>query len=81
MFHVKHVSPSEHADAAAATFGPRLDVAQRYADILADAAVERGLLGPHEVDRIWDRHLLNSAAIGELLGPSERIVDIGSGAG
>jgi 16S rRNA (guanine527-N7)-methyltransferase len=81
MFHVKHVSPSEHADAAAAIFGPRLDVAQRYADILADAAVERGLLGPHEVDRIWDRHLLNSAAIGELLGPSERVVDIGSGAG
>jgi 16S rRNA (guanine527-N7)-methyltransferase len=81
MFHVKHVSPGEHAAAAAAIFGPGLDIAQRYADILADAAVERGLLGPHEADRIWDRHLLNSAAIGELLGPNERIVDIGSGAG
>jgi 16S rRNA (guanine527-N7)-methyltransferase len=81
MFHVKHVGPSEHMDAAAAIFGPRLDIAQRYADVLAGAAVERGLLGPREVDRIWDRHLLNSAAIGELLDPGEQIVDIGSGAG
>jgi 16S rRNA (guanine527-N7)-methyltransferase len=81
MFHVKHVGPSEHTDAASAIFGPRLDIAQRYADILADAAVERGLLGPREADRVWDRHLLNSAAIGELLDPGEHIVDIGSGAG
>jgi 16S rRNA (guanine527-N7)-methyltransferase len=81
MFHVKHVGPSEHMDAAAAIFGPRLDIAQRYADVLAGAAVERGLLGPREVDRIWDRHLLNSAAIGELLDAGEQIVDIGSGAG
>jgi 16S rRNA (guanine527-N7)-methyltransferase len=78
---VKHVGPSEHMDAAAAIFGPRLDIAQRYADVLAGAAVERGLLGPREVDRIWDRHLLNSAAIGELLDAGEQIVDIGSGAG
>jgi 16S rRNA (guanine527-N7)-methyltransferase len=81
MFHVKHVNPSEHADAASAIFGPRLDVAQRYAEILAGAAVERGLLGPREADRVWDRHLLNSAAIGELLDLGEQIVDIGSGAG
>jgi 16S rRNA (guanine527-N7)-methyltransferase len=81
MFHVKHVGPSEHMDAAAAIFGPHLDIAQRYADVLAGAAVERGLLGPREVDRIWDRHLLNSAAIGELLDAGEQIVDIGSGAG
>jgi 16S rRNA (guanine527-N7)-methyltransferase len=33
------------------------------------------------VDRLWDRHLLNSAAVGELLDPGERVVDIGSGAG
>ena len=43
--------------------------------------VERGLLGPREVDRLWDRHILNSAAVAELLGPDERIADIGSGAG
>jgi len=91
MFHVKHVGPSERIlttamagdapGAAAEVFGDSLKIAQRYADILAGAGLERGLLGPHEVDRLWERHLLNSAAIAELLAPGERIVDIGSGAG
>jgi 16S rRNA (guanine527-N7)-methyltransferase len=92
MFHVKHVNPCEGtvspaapgdgvSEAAAALFGPRLDIAQRYAEVLAGAGVERGLLGPREVDRLWDRHLLNSAAVSELLDPGARIVDIGSGAG
>lgn len=80
MFHVKHVRPAEPA-AATAVFGARLDIARRYADLLAGAGVERGLLGPREVDRIWERHLLNSAAVAELLDPGERIADIGSGAG
>ncbi len=43
--------------------------------------MEWGLLGPREVDRIWDRHLLNCAAVAELVEPGERIADIGSGAG
>jgi 16S rRNA (guanine527-N7)-methyltransferase len=43
--------------------------------------VERGLLGPREVDRIWERHILNSAALAELIGPGARVIDIGSGAG
>jgi 16S rRNA (guanine527-N7)-methyltransferase len=90
MFHVKHGPatagpPAPEArgpsDAAAAVFGPRLDVARRYAEILAGPGVERGLLGPREVDRVWDRHLLNSAVVGELLEPGDRVVDIGSGAG
>ena len=70
MFHVKHVGrvrgPAERPRRSS---GPRLDRAQRYAEILAGAGVERGLLGPREVDRLWDRHLLNSAAIAELLEP------------
>ncbi len=85
---MKHVGPTEppwegEAPTAAppAIFGPALNVAQRYAELLAGAGVERGLLGPREVDRIWDRHLLNSAVIAELLGPGERVIDIGSGAG
>jgi 16S rRNA (guanine527-N7)-methyltransferase len=81
MFHVKHVEVSAAPRVAEALFGSRLDRAQRYAEILAGAGVERGLLGPREVDRLWERHILNSAAIAELLGPGERIADIGSGAG
>jgi 16S rRNA (guanine527-N7)-methyltransferase len=43
--------------------------------------VEWGLLGPREVERIWDRHLLNCAVVAELVESGERIVDIGTGAG
>ncbi|MEE6179053.1 16S rRNA (guanine(527)-N(7))-methyltransferase RsmG [Mycobacterium sp. 050134] len=91
MFHVKHSEPDERGEAAAfvgpapgaATilFGPRLDIAERYAELLAGAGVERGLLGPREVPRLWERHVLNSAAIEAILESGERIVDIGSGAG
>jgi 16S rRNA (guanine527-N7)-methyltransferase len=81
MFHVKHVDVSAPPPPAEALFGPELDRVRRYATILAGAAVERGLLGPREVDRLWDRHILNSAAIAELLGANDRLADIGSGAG
>jgi 16S rRNA (guanine527-N7)-methyltransferase len=81
MFHVKHVEVAAAPRAAEALFGSRLDRTQRYAEILAGAGVERGLLGPREVDRLWDRHILNSAAVSELLDPNCRIADIGSGAG
>jgi 16S rRNA (guanine527-N7)-methyltransferase len=81
MFHVKHEEVSAAPQAAEALFGSRVDRAYRYAQILAGAGVERGLLGPREVDRLWDRHILNSAAIAELLEDGERIADIGSGAG
>lgn len=88
MFHVKHLDSRDREiplepvpDAAPAIFGDRLDLAERYAQLLATAGVEWGLLGPREVGRIWDRHLLNCAAAAELVEPGERIVDIGSGAG
>jgi 16S rRNA (guanine527-N7)-methyltransferase len=81
MFHVKHVEVSAAPRGADALFRDRLDRAQRYAEILAGAGVERGLIGPREVDRLWDRHILNSAAVAELLETNERIADIGSGAG
>ena len=81
MFHVKHVEVSAAPQGADALFGASLERAQRYAEMLAGAGVERGLLGPREVDRLWDRHLLNSAAVAELLDDGERVADIGSGAG
>lgn len=81
MFHVKHAIAPEPPPAAAQVFGERLGIAQRYADLLAGPAVERGLIGPREVDRLWDRHILNSAAVGELIEPGARVLDVGSGAG
>ncbi len=81
MFHVKHADVSAPPSAAAAVFGDAMERAERYARILAGAGVERGLIGPRETDRLWDRHLLNSAALAELLDPDQQIADIGSGAG
>ena len=78
---MKHGGGELAPPAAAAVFGARLDVAERYAALLAAAGVERGLIGPREADRLWDRHLLNSAAVGELLRAGESVVDVGSGAG
>jgi 16S rRNA (guanine527-N7)-methyltransferase len=68
-------------EVAAELFGPRLDLAERYADLLARDGVVRGVIGPHEAARIWSRHLLNCAAPTELFGADTRVVDVGSGAG
>lgn len=80
MFHVKHTAPPP-PPAAVELFGTRLDVACRYAELLAGPGVERGLLGPREIDRLWERHILNSAVVGELIGSDSSVIDIGSGAG
>ena len=53
----------------------------QYAQILGQEAVLQGLLGPREIDRIWDRHILNCAALNELIPQVKSIIDIGSGAG
>lgn len=89
MFHVERdlggttAVPAElEPPASAATvFGDRLDLARRYCTALATAGVERGLIGPREVPRLWDRHLLNCAVLGELIAEGASVVDIGSGAG
>ncbi|MDT7572505.1 MAG: rRNA (guanine527-N7)-methyltransferase [Actinomycetota bacterium] len=67
--------------AAAAVFGDRLPLAVRYAELLAGPGVERGLLGPREAPRLWERHLLNCAGLTELLEPGQEVLDAGSGAG
>jgi 16S rRNA (guanine527-N7)-methyltransferase len=56
----------------------RLDA---YGRELASGGVIRGLIGPREVPRLWDRHLLNCAALAELIQPGELVADIGTGAG
>ena len=67
--------------AARSVFGARLALAERFADILVGAGVERGLVGPRESGRIWDRHLLNCAVVAESVPPSSLLYDVGSGAG
>jgi 16S rRNA (guanine527-N7)-methyltransferase len=62
-------------------FGDRLPLARRFAGHLATTGVEWGLLGPREVPRLWERHVLNCAVLSDLLPPDVHVVDIGSGAG
>ena len=66
---------------AIAEFGDRLDQAQRYVELLATDGVTRGLIGPRETSRLWDRHLVNCALVAELVPDAGELVDIGSGAG
>lgn len=72
---------SDVALAAARLFGERLPLAKRYVALLTEHGVTRGLIGPREVDRLWDRHVLNSAVIAELVPESATVIDVGSGAG
>ncbi|NYI39945.1 16S rRNA (guanine(527)-N(7))-methyltransferase RsmG [Demequina lutea] len=60
--------------------GARFDAVATYAAMLAEQGEKRGLIGPRELERLWERHILNSAAVVPFLGPG-RIVDVGSGAG
>jgi 16S rRNA (guanine527-N7)-methyltransferase len=58
-----------------------MEMACRFASLLTERGVERGLLGPREVPRLWERHLLNCAVVAELVPAEAGVVDIGSGAG
>ena len=66
---------------AAELFGPLLPAATAYVARLASDGVTRGLIGPREVPRLWQRHILNSAAVAEAVPEGARVVDVGSGAG
>lgn len=62
-------------------FRDRLEPMTRYAEILAGAGVERGMIGPREVPRLWDRHLVNSGVVLERVPEGATVADVGSGAG
>jgi 16S rRNA (guanine527-N7)-methyltransferase len=67
---------------AASVFGSALPAAVAFAGILATRGVAQGLLGPREVPRLWDRHLLNCAVVAELIDDRcGTLLDLGSGAG
>ena len=62
-------------------FSDSLPVAERYAHLLVTDGVLRGLIGPREVPRLWERHLVNCALLGEALPRDTDVCDIGTGAG
>ena len=72
--------PPAPAEARGA-FGDGFDLAQRYAELLAGPGVERGLIGPREAPRLWERHLLNCAGLAALIPDGAAVADLGSGAG
>lgn len=73
------ISPT--AAAAAEMFSDALPRAEKYAALLTGIGVERGVVGPAEAERIWDRHLLNCGAVARLIPARASVVDLGSGAG
>lgn len=81
LFHVKPDGGVPPPPGAETVFGGRLDVAERYAGWLASDGIERGIIGPREVPRLWDRHLMNCAVIERTIETGESVADVGSGAG
>ena len=62
-------------------FPERGQEALRYGEILGSWGIERGLIGPREGERIWDRHITNCLPLTKLLPRGVSLIDIGSGAG
>ena len=54
---------------------------RQYVDILVSRGVDWGLIGPREIGRLWERHILNSIALESLIPEGCRVADVGSGAG
>ena len=73
--------PPGLVEAARTVFGDRLPLAVAYAELLATDGVVRGLIGPREAPRIWERHLINCGVITEMISIGASVVDVGSGAG
>lgn len=73
--------PSAVPAAATQVFGERIDRAVAFVELLRTHGVERGLIGPREVDRLWDRHVLNSAVLADAIPSDATVVDVGSGGG
>jgi 16S rRNA (guanine527-N7)-methyltransferase len=73
--------PAELEPAAETLYGEHLPKARTYVEHLATSGIERGLIGPREVPRLWDRHVLNCAALAPSLPEGSTVADVGSGAG
>lgn len=81
MSEVSRETPSAPDVARRVFSSDRFSLAERYAELLATDGVVRGLIGPKEASRIWDRHLINCALLAPLVPEGATVCDIGSGAG
>ena len=78
---VSRETPSAPPAARGVFASDRLALAERYTELLATEGVVRGLIGPREAPRLWERHVLNSAVLGEVVPHGSSVCDIGTGAG
>jgi 16S rRNA (guanine527-N7)-methyltransferase len=62
-------------------FPERQEEIRAFAQVLTTAGIERGLIGPREGERIWERHIFNCLPVTQLLPQNASLFDIGSGAG
>ena len=74
-------TPSTPDAARGAFSSERLPLVERYVELLATAGVERGLIGPREAPRLWERHVLNCLAVATAVPQESTVADLGSGAG
>ncbi len=70
-----------HSTLIARYFPGQEGAIRAYAEFLATAGIERGLIGPREGERIWERHIFNCLPVTQLLPQGASLFDIGSGAG
>ena len=68
-------------ESAKEIFGPQIEEARAFAQKLANDSDDLGLLGPRELDKLWSRHILNSAVVAETVKAGDLVADVGSGAG
>ncbi|HEX2144455.1 MAG TPA: 16S rRNA (guanine(527)-N(7))-methyltransferase RsmG [Glycomyces sp.] len=64
-----------------ATADDRIALAEAYVGLLSTIGIERGIIGPREVPRLWGRHVLGSAVVEELIPEKSDVIDLGSGGG
>lgn len=74
-------SRAELSPVISTLFGGNEETIDRYVEHLTTSGIERGLIGPREVPRIWERHIVNCAFLAEILHDGQTVADVGSGAG
>lgn len=77
----EHLDPLIGDARLPAFFGPAWPQISSFDSLLRREGPVRGLVGPRELARLWERHLLNSATVAGFLPSSGRVIDVGSGAG